>query len=476
MARRKAMLASLNMPAPAAPAGQALEGNASQAGTSAAAASEPAASSQAQRAQQAVSMEEEEEWRGLVCMVCKEGYASQPTELLAAYCYCMKLRSGEGFGAVPEVWMGPGAPARSDGLQAWMAVSHFNLIHSSCHQAARQADSALRAPKREWEGATLRNGETLCNNLLSVKAGGVSDTVHAAAVATFMEQLHQAPYRDTQAHPTTASPGSRRAQGSSPSSHEAPMQLGGIVGCMACLLQRLAYGESLSAESRGGGRESNARLVPYLFQLGHYFAGFCSESDLQSQKQLLDGLAGEQASTSPGGRPPSYPAHAPYLLLFSLFVRSPTQWSASRHSLLLSCLRFALSQAQPAGTAAPAAAEGSAVGLDSWQDASDEELWRCAFPMVRYFGLVHYLQDRLKGGSDDDWDARVGSRLEDLPAAVEVADGMLEQLNQLQASSAPSACFQAVGLGAALLSSSEANPAGALSDEACMAYIRQALI
>lgn len=49
---------------------------------------------------------------------------------------------------------------------------------------------------------------------------------------------------------------------------------------MVCLLQRLAYGESLSAESRGGGRESNARLLPYLFQLGHYFAGFCSESDL----------------------------------------------------------------------------------------------------------------------------------------------------------------------------------------------------
>ena len=80
-------------------------------------------------------------------------------------------------------------------LQAWMCVSHFNLIHTSCHQAARVADSGLRAPKREWEGATLRNGETLCNNLLPLKAAGVSDTVHAAAVATFMEQLHKAPYR-----------------------------------------------------------------------------------------------------------------------------------------------------------------------------------------------------------------------------------------------------------------------------------------
>lgn len=75
-----------------------------------------AAPSQAQHAHQASSKEEEEERRGLVCMVCKEGYASQPKELLAAYCYCMKLRSGEGFGAVPEVWRGSSS-TKSDALQ-----------------------------------------------------------------------------------------------------------------------------------------------------------------------------------------------------------------------------------------------------------------------------------------------------------------------------------------------------------------------
>ena len=47
------------------------------------------------------------------------------------------------------------------------------------------------------------------------------------------------------------------------------------------MLQRFAFGESLSAESRGGGRQSNARMLPYLFQLGTYFASFCSDSDLQ---------------------------------------------------------------------------------------------------------------------------------------------------------------------------------------------------
>ena len=98
--------------------------------TSQAAASEQLSSSQPQHAQQAVSREEEEERRGLVCMVCKEGYASRPTELLAAYCYCMKLRSGEGFGVVPEVWNNP-SPRRPNTLQVMpTATSHSGPMSS----------------------------------------------------------------------------------------------------------------------------------------------------------------------------------------------------------------------------------------------------------------------------------------------------------------------------------------------------------
>lgn len=64
-------------------------------------------------------------------------------------------------------------------------------------------------------------------------------------------------------------------------------------------------------------------------------------------------------------------------------------------------------------------------------------------------------------------------RLEDLSAAVEVADGMLEHLNLLQASSQAMECFQGIGLGEAVLV--RAQP-GTLSDEACMAYIRRAVL
>ena len=89
--------------------------------------------------------------------------------------------------------------------------------------------------------------------------------------------------RDSRGGATTSSSGSRRGHSSSSASGDASTQVGAIAGSMACLLQRLAYGESLSLESRGGGRQSNARLLPYLFQLGQYFAGFCSDSDLQAR-------------------------------------------------------------------------------------------------------------------------------------------------------------------------------------------------
>ena len=49
-------------------------------------------------------------------------------------------------------------------------VSHWNLIHLACHEAARRADASLRTAKSEWEGATLRNGGTLANNLLPVSS------------------------------------------------------------------------------------------------------------------------------------------------------------------------------------------------------------------------------------------------------------------------------------------------------------------
>lgn len=60
-----------------------------------------------------------------------------------------------------------------------------------------------------------------------------------------------------------------------------------------------------------------------------------------------------------------------------------------------------------------------------------------------------------------------------MPAAVEVADDMLEHLNQLEANTSPMACFRALGLDEAVLTETESST---LSDQACVAYIRKAVV
>ena len=130
MARRKAMLAALKMPQQTAPASTSTPTTASStAGPSreVSTTNAPASSStgpgvaQGQEAEAVI----DEERRGLVCMVCKEGYASQPNELLGAYCYCMKLHPGEALGAVPELWNGPRVSgSRQAGVQVCIVTHH----------------------------------------------------------------------------------------------------------------------------------------------------------------------------------------------------------------------------------------------------------------------------------------------------------------------------------------------------------------
>ena len=87
--------------------------------------------------------------------------------------------------------------------------------------------------------------------------------------------------RDSRSGATTGTTASRRTSSNSAVAESPAGQVGAIAGCLTSSLQRFAFGESLSTESRGGGLQSNARLLPYLFQLGLCFVGFCDETDLQ---------------------------------------------------------------------------------------------------------------------------------------------------------------------------------------------------
>jgi len=103
----------------------------------------------------------QEEEDGLACMVCREGYSLRPTDLLGAYSYSKRVN------------LGVGASGSGRGECVYTTVSYFNIIHFQCHQEAKRADAALKNPKKEWDGATLRNNESLCNSLFPVRGPSV---------------------------------------------------------------------------------------------------------------------------------------------------------------------------------------------------------------------------------------------------------------------------------------------------------------
>ena len=168
---------------------------------------------------------------------------------------------------------------------------------------------------------------------------------------------------------------------------------------------------------------------------------------------------------------PSHPDNAlpdsatPYLLVLSLFLWTPGQWTSHSQSVLLHLLHFVFSRTQPcsastttdssqtvprspratsdvdqaaagsegttstvqpsssgsqpesstaqsstgagqSGTGAgqSSAGAGQAGGfITQWQQQSDEELWQAAAPMLRLFGLVNHLQSQLKDAASADW-------------------------------------------------------------------------
>eukprot|EP01022_Parablepharisma_sp_SALTPOND_P028392 TRINITY_DN70896_c0_g1_i1.p1 TRINITY_DN70896_c0_g1~~TRINITY_DN70896_c0_g1_i1.p1 ORF type:complete len:3116 (-),score=321.18 TRINITY_DN70896_c0_g1_i1:2948-12295(-) len=174
----------------------------------------------------------------LKCLVCNEGYRLKPNEILGAYVYTLQtpIRGNDNFMEPYTSTMG------------FSTVTHFNIIHLSCHLNAVRAEGVMEHPRREWDGATLRNSYTKCNNWFPICGGSVSiERYNETVNRYFMNMRHI--YK-------TDAPRFR------------------IVGHdLKCLLHKFAYEESFSHHSQGGGPLHNIQFIPYLVQLGLHLLG-----------------------------------------------------------------------------------------------------------------------------------------------------------------------------------------------------------
>ena len=273
----------------------------------------------AQTVSPSMAMDLEEE-TGYVCVVCGEGETYRPGEALGCYTFCKRVPLIGGGGS-SSLSPGRSAAAISAGVSAsemgYSSVSHFNLIHFACHRDATRAERTLKQPKEEWEGATLRNSQTKCNNLLPIQSSTIGEEAYAICVEQWWASL------------------------SSCGRVDAP-RVRLLVHDIKLVLLRLALEESFSVDSHGGGRESNLKMLPYLIQM----AAFLLDARASPQRRVyqrslaafVSACAQEQAPASGGGGGGSGAGagsdSAFYMLTLSLLVHSPAEWEAARLPML----------------------------------------------------------------------------------------------------------------------------------------------
>ena len=238
---------------------------------------------------------------GATCAVCQEGRTLQPSELLGMYAYMKKVTisssQGGGKGDVdgtvmllslptqfPNALMGNtemeslfttarraanalegsshaiSAMSASSGTGSGSSrtnyyittVSAGNAIHCSCHKKARTADrNHPKAPKSEWEGASLRNSRVTCNVILPLVSSKTTE-VSLIAVETALAEYNTIVTNTLGARPKSI--------------------LWNCLNDVRFLLLRMAHGESLGADCGGGSSSSNFLLLLYELYSADMFA------------------------------------------------------------------------------------------------------------------------------------------------------------------------------------------------------------
>lgn len=302
----------------------------------------------------------EEEEDGLACMVCREGYRLRPNDLLGVYSYSKRVN------------LGVGTSGSSRGECVYTTVSHFNIIHFQCHQEAKRADAALKNPKKEWDGATLRNNETLCNALFPVRGPAVPLAQYVRFVDQYWDNLSAL----------------GRADGS---------RLRLLMYDIVLMLARFATGASFSADSKGGGKESNSKFLPFMIQMARHLLDQGSASQHRSMSRAISSyLSSSSDSRSPSSAPPQPSSGGneetvQFMMVSSLLSESYESWLQHRHAFLQRGIYHAYMQHSHSRSTS----RGSAT-QEAGNTSGNEDLLPIIQPMLVYTGLIEQLQQFFK--------------------------------------------------------------------------------
>nr|XP_011467865.1 PREDICTED: auxin transport protein BIG [Fragaria vesca subsp. vesca] len=399
---------------------------------------------------------EEEEEDGLACMVCREGYSLRPTDLLGVYSFSKRVN------------LGAGTSGSARGECVYTTVSYFNIIHFQCHQEAKRADAALKNPKKEWEGATLRNNESHCNALFPVRGPSVPLAQYSRYVDQYWDNLNSL----------------GRADGS---------RLRLLTYDIVLMLARFATGASFSAESRGGGRESNSRFLPFMIQMARHLLDQGSSSQrhtmAKSVSTYLTSSALDTRPSTPGTQPSMGSEETvQFMMVNSLLSESHEAWLQHRRAFLQRGIYHAYMQhthgrsaGRTSSSSSPARIEsGNTSPSPSAETGGADDLLNVVRPMLVYTGLIEQLQRFFKvkksaanatlsarkeasssttvsqgeddSGSLEGWEVVMKERLLNVSEMVEFSKELLSWLDEMSSASDLQEAFDIIGVLADVLS------------------------
>ncbi|KFO19168.1 E3 ubiquitin-protein ligase UBR4 [Fukomys damarensis] len=233
-------------------------------------------------------MEELIEEPGLTCCICREGYKFQPTKVLGIYTFTKRV-------ALEEM---ENKPRKQQG---YSTVSHFNIVHYDCHLAAVR----LARGREEWESAALQNASTKCNGLLPVWGPHVPESAFATCLARHNTYLQECTGQREPTHQLNI--------------HDIKL-----------LFLRFATEQSFSADTGGGGRESNIHLIPYIIHTVLYVLN-TTRATSREEKNLQGFLEQPKEKWVES----AFDVDGPhYFTVLALHVLPPEQWRAMRVEIL----------------------------------------------------------------------------------------------------------------------------------------------
>ena len=358
---------------------------------------------------------------GLVCVICHEGYKYKPEEVLGVYVYNRRcsisqgpggaaagahhsaspggnalaaqsmatLQSSGGGAALSPSTPPRGSPSSSRADRFFASVCNMSLVHMSCHMQATRAERSLKVPRLEWDGASLRNQNTRCNNLLPIRGPQTPAHMYSEYAERYWANIGLLGRHE----------GSRFRM---------------MVHDVRLLLQRLATASSFSVDAGGGSAHSNVKLLPCLVQMGFHCLGDTSTATWRQAssglaKHITKSLHPQQHLPSPAAAASSPPAATSvqaldgpdYFAVSCLWF--PAKWRAHKDALLRAMVAHALRAAL------------IPTDSDRWYDADGGKvLEACRLPLTmmalleRLHRILHPSEPRAAAAAGDGGGGRGG--------------------------------------------------------------------